>query len=324
MTDAKDISHADNLLKNQLDSDCAKLLKPHKLDHHVQMLASGRFLRSRIAFVSAPKIDMRLVKLCSALELLHTATLVHDDIVDESDKRRGLPTISATDGKEAALLVGDLLVSRAFAIVSQAGTQKMSTSFAKAYQDVNAAQLRELQRRAKVHKSLNTYIEICRGKTVSILQLALKIGVSPTEIESSHPLMRAIHDIGLAFQLADDIEDVEDWLDKSHPNRSKHSTPDIELGNYTAPTILAARANAIGTDARSIDPKQITEHDWKHGIDQAREQRNNFINSAASHCADASRTHDDLSSHSQRLAPWLGRVGDSIRVDALDQIVTID
>jgi geranylgeranyl diphosphate synthase type I len=323
MNDQRDIADTANLLKKKLVSECSELLAPHKLSSHVQMLTSGRFLRSRIAFVSASELDMRLVNLCLALELLHTSTLVHDDIIDESDLRRGLPTISGTEGKEVAILVGNLLVSRAFAIVSEAGSPNMFTFFANAYEDVNSAQLLELRRRAKVDKSLDTYEEICRGKTVSMLQLALMIGVWPREIELTHPLMQAIHSIGLAFQLADDIEDVEDWLAESDSRRSKHSVADIELGNYTAPTILAARINTHEADARSIDPRQITRQDWKQGIDQARARRNSFIEKAASYCSAAERSPDSLLPYSQRLAPWLARVGDGLRAEALDDTVTI-
>lgn len=308
--------------EDDLRSQCRAALAQLGLEQHEPLLAGGRLLRSKLALVAHGESSHLLVELCTALELLHTSTLVHDDIIDQAETRRGHRTVSRVEGQSVAILAGDLLLGHALQIISQQAPRLIGDVLA-TYQDVSRSQLLEVRQRAKVEKSLRVYLEVCRGKTAAMLQLALKMGLWPDTVPASDPLFLALENIGLAFQLTDDIEDVERWLTHDARSPSKSSMADVELQNYTAPALFAIDPDHGQADARSIDLKQITPLEWRRGVDKAADLRDTHLRSALEQLEEAVAGEGPAHERNLRLAGWLKRLCDSLPTAPLDETVRI-
>jgi geranylgeranyl pyrophosphate synthase len=182
----------------------------------------------------------------AAIELVHMATLVHDDVLDAAPLRRGRPTVAASSGRERATATGDLLFSRAFALLAEHGDLRAIELLSGA--SVALAQGELAQRRDAYDISIGEqrYLERCRLKTGRLFECACLLGSDETE------LGRFGAEIGLAFQLLDDVLDVS-----GPPQRTgKARGTDLLDGTVTLPLILAAGEDpGIGaTDLRSLDP----------------------------------------------------------------------
>jgi geranylgeranyl pyrophosphate synthase len=226
------------------------ILEPYGLAEHTNHLAGGRLMRSRLAAVSAGVISDRLVRRCVALELLHTSTLVLDDILDNGTVRRGLPTLWKSVGLERALLVGNLIATRALAIVN-ADSAGLTIEFLEAFRRANQAQLRESHEGGRI-KSMETHVAINIGKTSALLELGLVVGCWSNPrwpVDLTH-LREAVREFGIGLQLADDVEDIEAWLGEPEAARSKKADFDVELGNFTMPRHVARRARRRRSDRR--------------------------------------------------------------------------
>lgn len=225
-------------LTREVADECRRVLLPYGLADRADQLAAGRLLRSRVAAVAAGEVSDRLIRRCAALELLHTSTLIHDDILDKGTVRRGMPTVWTSDGLEQALLLGNLLATRALAI-AQADSASLASEFIDAFHRVNLAQLRELHERGTI-KSRAANEAITIGKASAMLELGLVVGCMSSPlwpVDLTH-LRQAIREFGVVFQTADDLEDIQAWLGDSERDRSKAAGYDIELGNYTLPITL--------------------------------------------------------------------------------------
>jgi len=182
----------------------------------------------------------------AAIELIHMATLVHDDVLDAAPLRRGRPTVAARSGRERATATGDLLFSRAFALLAGHGDLRAIELLSGA--SVALAQGELAQRRDAYDTTIGEqrYLERCRLKTGKLFECACLLGRDEKE------LGRFGAEIGLAFQLLDDVLDVS-----GPPERTgKARGTDLLDGTVTLPLILAAAEDpGIGaTDLRSLDP----------------------------------------------------------------------
>jgi len=212
-----------------------------QLGRHAEetLTAGGKRLRPVLVFLCAEKTepDERLVAAAAAVELLHMATLVHDDVLDAAPLRRGRPTVFATGGRQAATATGDLLFSRAFAELAAGGQPDAVRALSLAS---SALARGELMQRADAWSSAVTrgrYIERCELKTASLFAAACRLGAllggaGPPEREELASFGRRI---GLAFQILDDV------LDVSGPARrtGKHRGTDLLDGTVTLPLIEA-------------------------------------------------------------------------------------
>ena len=181
----------------------------------------------------------------TAIELVHMATLVHDDVLDAAPLRRGRPTVAASSGRERATATGDLLFSRAFALLAQHGDLRAIELLSGA--SVALAQGELAQRRDAYDTTIGEqrYLERCRLKTGKLFECACLLGRDEEE------LGRFGAEIGLAFQLLDDVLDVS-----GPPERTgKARGTDLLDGTVTLPLILAAAEDPqIGaTELRSLD-----------------------------------------------------------------------
>ena len=184
--------------------------------------------------------DERLVAAGAAVELLHMATLVHDDVLDAADLRRGRPTVFAEAGRPAATATGDLLFSRAFAELAATGSEDAVRALSTAS---SALARGELMQRADAWDEDVTperYLERCRLKTASLFEASCRLGaLLGARPDLAGPLGGFGEQVGLAFQMLDDVLDVSGPAERTGKPRGA----DLLDGTVTLPLILARRVD---------------------------------------------------------------------------------
>ncbi len=173
----------------------------------------------------------------SLVELLHTATLVHDDVVDEADKRRGFFSINALWKNKVAVLVGDYLLSKGLLLALENEQHKSLELLSRAIKEMSEGELLQIEKSRLLNIEEETYFKIIRGKTASLIAAACAIGAasagaSPEEIQNMH---RFGEKMGMAFQIRDDLFDYGD------KDVGKPLGIDIKEKKLTLPLIYALR-----------------------------------------------------------------------------------
>ncbi len=209
--------------------------------------AGGKRLRPMLVLLCAgPERSAAALPAAAAIELVHMATLVHDDVLDDAPLRRGLPTVAATSGRGRATATGDLLFSRAFSLLAEQGDARAVALLADA--SVALARGELAQRRDAFDLSLGEerYLERCRLKTARLFECACLLGGGEEDLREFGA------EIGLAFQLLDDVLDVS-----GPPERTgKARGTDLLDGTVTLPLIEAAASDPSlrEVDLRALDP----------------------------------------------------------------------
>lgn len=206
--------------------------------HAGQMIAAGgKRLRPLLVCLAAgapPPESDALVQAAVAVELIHGATLVHDDVLDGSDLRRGRPTVFAVGGRALAIATGDLLFSRAFAELTRSGSVEAVRILSRATGELAQGELMQRADAFDGGVSVERYLERCRLKTAVLFRAACELGA----LAVGGPVRELGlfgEQIGLAFQLLDDVLDVT-----GPPERTgKPRGADLLDGTVTLPMILA-------------------------------------------------------------------------------------
>jgi geranylgeranyl pyrophosphate synthase len=221
-------------------------------DAQATLASGGKRLRPLIVLLCAgPDGGERAARAATAVELVHMATLVHDDVLDAAPLRRGLPTVAARSGRERAVATGDLLFSRAFAELGADGGQRQvellsSASVALALGEL--AQRRDAYDTAVSHEA---YLARCTLKTARLFECACLLGRVGDGMPEEPELAAFGREIGLAFQLLDDVLDVS-----GPPERTgKARGTDLLDGTVTLPLILAQESDPglRAVDLRALD-----------------------------------------------------------------------
>ncbi len=208
-----------------------------------------------------------LVSVATAVELIHAATLVHDDVLDRSDQRRGRPTVVAAAGRGTAVATGDLLFSRAFAELADTGSAEAVRILSGACSQLATGELMQRADAYDTEVSLERYTERCRRKTAVLFRAACELG-SLSAGEPPQRLGEFGEAIGLAFQILDDVLDIS-----GPPERTgKPRGTDLLDGTVTLPVILA---RARDPELAALAPRTIT------GVEQAREVCDRIIATGA-------------------------------------------
>jgi geranylgeranyl pyrophosphate synthase len=214
--------------------------------------AGGKRLRPLLVFLAAgappPETD-GLLRAAVAVELVHGATLIHDDVLDGSPLRRGHPTVFAAGGRSMAIATGDLLFSRAFAELAATGSVEAVRVLARASRELAAGELMQRADAFAQELGIERYLERCRLKTAVLFRAACELG----SLQSGGPagqLARFGEQIGLAFQILDDVLDVT-----GPPERTgKPRGTDLLDGTVTLPLIVARLRDA---DIAGLDLRQV-------------------------------------------------------------------
>ncbi len=228
-------------------------------DATATLSAGGKRLRPLLVLLAAgPEAGDEAVRAGAAIELVHMATLVHDDVLDAAPLRRGLPTIAATGGRNRATSAGDLLFSRAFAVLAAAEDSRAIELLSDASLALARGELAQRGDAYDVGLSEERYLHRCRLKTARLFECACLLGRTRLlgSADQGADLRSFGSEIGLAFQLLDDVLDVE-----GPPERTgKARGTDLLDGTVTLPLIWAARsdpeiaaADLHGLDASSAE-----------------------------------------------------------------------
>ena len=205
--------------------------------------AGGKRIRPLLTLACTRLFDERTERayaLAAAVEFIHTATLLHDDVVDESDQRRGRESANVIFGNQASVLVGDFLFSRAFQLMVQDGSLDVLRILSTASAVIAEGEVLQLAIQNDLDTKLSQYERVIASKTARLFAAACEIGPviagrSAGEIEAMHEYG---HALGMAFQIADDVLDYQ----ADPETLGKAIGDDFKEGKMTAPVIFALEA----------------------------------------------------------------------------------
>ena len=230
--------------------------------------AGGKRLRPMLLLLAARLAGYRgprAVRLACGVELLHTATLIHDDVVDQAPLRRGQPSANAQWGDDASVLVGDHLYSKSFALLVRDNDRAIMETLARATVSMTEAEVYQLQLKRSGLTSEADYVRIITQKTASFMSACCRIGALLGGLESAQleALTRYGLDIGVAFQMSDDSLDFV----ADERRLGKAIAADLREGKRTLPLIAmlervgppeADRVRAL-LRRRALEPLEIEE-----------------------------------------------------------------
>lgn len=206
------------------------------------LAAGGKRLRPLLVFCCGPRDETPgpdLVRAAAAVELVHMATLVHDDLLDGATMRRGRATVASARGPEAAVQVGDFLFARAFAELAATGVPEAVRTLAATAVDLSLGELAQERAAFDLALTEDAYLERCTRKTASLFAAACRLGalLGGAGPEAQERLATFGTAVGLAFQIFDDILDVAG----APAATGKRRGADLRDGTVTLPVILALR-----------------------------------------------------------------------------------
>jgi len=203
------LSKVENLIESKLQSEVALIKKMS--DHHLK--SGGKRLRGLLtlgaAKLSGYELGDRDINFAACVELIHAATLLHDDVIDESSIRRGVKTTNAIWGNQSSILVGDYLLSRCFEIMVDDGNLEVLKLLSSTSAKIAQGEVLQLQHKGEADLLEETYIDIISLKTASLFSAATKTGacISNSNEKEKKALESYGKNLGLAFQIADDALD---------------------------------------------------------------------------------------------------------------------
>ena len=204
--------------------------------------SGGKRIRPALTLISAQLCGyegVRHVPLAASIEFIHTATLLHDDVVDESILRRGVPTANASFGNKASILVGDFLLSQAFQLMVEDGSLKVLKILSDASAIISEGEVLQLMTEGEPETSIDSYLQVISRKTAVLFAAACELGAVAGEKPDSEALLRDFgHNIGMAFQLIDDALDYS----ADQATLGKTVGDDFREGKVTLPVITAYAA----------------------------------------------------------------------------------
>ena len=244
---AEDMRRVDELVSRRLESDVPLVRQVAEY----LVAAGGKRLRPALLLLSSGALGYRgeaRLTLAAVVEFIHTATLLHDDVVDESKLRRGHETANAAFGNAAAVLVGDFLYSRAFQMMVEVEDMRVMRVLADATNTIAAGEVMQLMGSHDPDVDESRYLEVIRRKTAKLFEAAARLGA--VLAKSSPEVERRLADygahVGTAFQLIDDVLDYSGEQDTI----GKTLGDDLAEGKPTLPLIHAMRAGSAAHKAR--------------------------------------------------------------------------
>ena len=207
------------------------------------------------------------IKLAAAVEFMHTATLLHDDVVDESDMRRGRPAARKLWGNEASVLVGDFLLGQAFKMMVEVGSMRALDILSNAAAIIAEGEVMQLGAAKNTATTEDEYLAVIRAKTAELFAAACEVGpVLTNRPKAEHAACRSFGmNLGIAFQL---VDDVLDYGGKS-AKLGKNVGDDFREGKITLPVVLSFRRGSEaerGFWTRALVRGEITDSDLETAL----------------------------------------------------------
>lgn len=279
------------LLEKRLQNDLSfNISLPEKIAKHT-LQAGGKRLRPLLVMQSAKTIggsneNQRFVKIGSSLELIHMATLIHDDVVDHASTRRGKPTASTLYGNTKSILTGDLLLAKAMRLLSEDGNLEILKAVSKMVLEMAEGQLYEIQTRGKFEISEEEHLKILRMKTASFMECCCFVGglLGKANDEQLEKLKEYGHNLGMAFQLIDDLLDFRG----NEEETGKSNATDFKEGCVTLPLIYL-RSQMNDKEQKFLQSRlgnEVTENEiciiknWmkeKNVFDQSKDRAHDYV-----------------------------------------------
>jgi octaprenyl-diphosphate synthase len=233
---AESMAKVDAVIRARLSSDVALI---EQISHYI-IGAGGKRLRPRLVLLFAEALGHRgpeAAELAATVEFIHTATLLHDDVVDESSLRRGRATANALFGNAASVLVGDFLYSRAFQMMVSVNRMRVLDVLADATNVIAEGEVLQLMNMHDPDLAVQEYLRVIRFKTAKLFEASARLGAvisdAPREVEEAcADYGRAL---GTAFQLVDDLLDYEG----DTQSLGKNVGDDLREGKPTLPLLIA-------------------------------------------------------------------------------------
>lgn len=245
----------DAVIAHRLQSDVALI---NQIGHYI-VHAGGKRMRPKLVLLFANALgyqDKARFELAAVVEFIHTATLLHDDVVDESSLRRGKATANALFGNAASVLVGDFLYSRAFQMMVSVDRMRVLEVLAEATNVIAEGEVLQLMNMHDPDVSVESYLRVIRYKTAKLFEASARLGAvlakaSPEIEEACAAYGRGL---GTAFQLIDDLLDYEG---DSH-ELGKNVGDDLREGKPTLPLLIAMERG-------TAEQRQVIRHAIEHG-----------------------------------------------------------
>ncbi len=252
---AHDLACVDAVIRRRLESDVVLI---RTIGQYI-IGSGGKRLRPALVLLAADAFGATGTakhELAAVIEFIHTATLLHDDVVDESSLRRGRKTANAEFGNAASVLVGDFLYSRAFQMIVEAGSLRIMKVLADATNVIAEGEVLQLLNVHDADTDEENYLRVIRYKTAKLFEAATQVGAILGNAAPAVELALAEYGmhLGTAFQLIDDVLDYSGDLHET----GKNLGDDLAEGKPTLPLIYAMKA---GTEAE----KQLIRHAIEQG-----------------------------------------------------------
>jgi octaprenyl-diphosphate synthase len=249
-----DMERVDAIIRERLHSDVALI---RQVSEYI-IASGGKRLRPALVLLSAGAFDYRGEQhheLAAVVEFIHTATLLHDDVVDESNLRRGQQTANALFGNAASVLVGDFLYSRAFQMMVGVNNMRVMQVLADATNTIAEGEVLQLLNCNDPDIDEARYLQVIRYKTAKLFEAATRLGaiLAQTNANDEQAMANYGMHLGTAFQLIDDVLDYSGKLEQT----GKNLGDDLAEGKPTLPILYAMKQ---GTPAQTAVIRNAIEH----------------------------------------------------------------
>jgi octaprenyl-diphosphate synthase len=300
----EDMAGVDALIRDRMQSPVSVI--PALAEHLIG--GSAKRLRPLLTIAAARLAGARddsCLKLAAAVEFIHTATLLHDDVVDSSELRRGKVAAHLIWGAPSSVLVGDFLFARAFELMVEAGSMQALEILARASRVIAEGEVLQLTRAHDLDLTQDIYLEIIKAKTAELFAAAAEAGAvsAGASPERCRALRKYGQDLGLAFQLVDDALDYSGVSDVL----GKNPGDDFREGKATLPLLLVMERTGVAERdfwVRTVDRREQTEADFVRAQDLMRQTGalDSTLDLAAQHAGSAKTALSDFTSSSWRPA----------------------
>jgi octaprenyl-diphosphate synthase len=243
---AADMAAVDQVIRTRLHSE---VLLINQVGEYI-VNSGGKRLRPALVVLSADAFayqGKRHHDLAAVVEFIHTATLLHDDVVDDSDLRRGRASASALFGNSASVLVGDFLYSRAFQMMVEVGEMRVMQTLADATNTIAEGEVLQLLNCHDADVDIANYMRVIHCKTAKLFEAAMRLGAilgGASAADEEAAASYGMH-LGTAFQLIDDVLDYS----ADEQQTGKHLGDDLAEGKPTLPLIYAMQHGSAGQAA---------------------------------------------------------------------------
>ncbi len=240
-------------VKNQI-KEFVEVCNHQKSLELLDKLATGKMLRSKLILKIAG-VNEESIKLCAVVEMIHAASLLHDDVIDDADTRRGQPSVNALYDNKTSIMFGDILYSRAFTELSQMD-KRVAYTISNAVTLLSIGEMIDVDLTNSFNTSYDLYLDMIYKKTASLIEASAKAAAIIAGLDENKYALYG-KNLGLAFQMVDDILDIT----QDSVTLGKPSMHDFVEGKVTIPYLLLHERIEDKIRLESLYKKELNEQD---------------------------------------------------------------